>query len=100
MKVVDDGHYMSKRAVGPRADTSSLWQSHLSTGHGFGIPQVNQLAATTDLAGGHIRNSIFTAAVLAQTRGAALAFDDVIAAVGDEYRKLGRQAPAGLRSRA
>ena len=43
-----------------------------------------------------IRNAVLTAAVLAQARGTPIEFGDVASAVGDEYRKLGRQAPADL----
>jgi hypothetical protein len=75
------------------AERRALWLSHLGAGHGLAMPQVNQLAAAVDLGGGHIRNAVLTAAVLAQARGTPIAFDDVASAVGDEYRKLGRQAP-------
>jgi hypothetical protein len=74
----------------------ALWLSHLGTGHCLGMSQVNQIAAAVDLGGGHIRNAVLTAAVLAQARGARIEFHDVETAVGDEYRKLGRQVPSEL----
>ncbi len=60
---------------------------------------MNQLAAAVDFGGGHIRNAVLTAAVLAQARGTPIEFGDVAAAVGDEYRKLGRQVPAELEAK-
>jgi hypothetical protein len=77
----------------------SLWLSHLGGGHGLTASQVNQLAAVTDLGGGHIRNAVLTAAVLAQVRGAGIAFADVVSGVADEYRKLGRPLPPELQRR-
>ena len=77
----------------------ALWLSHLGAGHGLGMSQVNQLAAAVDLGGGHIRNAVLTAAVLAQARGTPIEFSDVATAINDEYRKLGRQAPSELGAR-
>ena len=77
----------------------ALWVSHLGAGHTLATAQVNQLAAAVDLGGGHIRNAVLTAAVLAQARGQAISYDDLLPAICDEYRKLGRQAPAELRAR-
>ncbi len=77
----------------------ALWLSHLGAGHRLGMSQVNQLAAAVDFGGGHIRNAVLTAAVLAQARGTPIEFGDVAAAVGDEYRKLGRQVPAELEAK-
>jgi hypothetical protein len=77
----------------------ALWLSHLGTRHALTTGQVNQLAAAVDLGGGHIRNAVYTAAVLAQAREQTIGFDDLVAAITDEYRKLGRQAPAGLQNR-
>jgi len=76
----------------------ALWLSHLGAKHTLTVAQLNQLAAMVDLAGGHIRNAVFTAAVLAQGRDEPIGFGDLVVAVNDEYRKLGRQMPAGLRS--
>jgi len=76
----------------------ALWLSHLGGGHGLGMSQVNQLAVAADLGGGHIRNAVLTAAVLAHARGTPIEFGDVATAVSDEYRKLGRQAPQELRT--
>jgi len=74
----------------------ALWLSHLGAGHRLATSQVNQLAVAVDLGGGHIRNAVLTAAVLAQARGTPIEFGDVAAAIGDEYRKVGRQVPAEL----
>jgi hypothetical protein len=77
----------------------ALWLSHLGTHHALTTAQLNQLAAAVDLGGGHIRNAVLTAAVLAQARDESIGFGELVAAVTDEYRKLGRQAPSELQSR-
>lgn len=77
----------------------SLWQSHLGTAHQLSATELNQLAATVDLVGGHIRNAVLSAAVMAHSRHRAITFDDVVKGLAGEYRKLGRQLPQELRSR-
>ena len=76
----------------------SLWQSHLGTAHRLGQKDLNQLAAMADLCGGHIRNAVLTAAVFAQSQERPIEYDDIIRALGGEYRKLGKQMPVGLKS--
>ena len=58
--------------------------------------ELNQIAAAADLAGGHIRNAVLTAAVLAQAKHRPIEYDDVFVGLTDEYRKLGRQTPPEL----
>jgi len=55
--------------------------------------ELNRLAATVDLAGGHIRNVVLTAAVVAQHDGRFIGFADLVVGLAAEYRKLGRQVP-------
>ncbi|HEU4387906.1 MAG TPA: ATP-binding protein [Blastocatellia bacterium] len=74
-----------------------LWQSHLGESHRLTMREMNQLAATADLCGGHIRNIVLTAAVAAQEQDRAIEYADVIEGLGGEYRKLGRQVPSELR---
>ena len=74
----------------------ALWLSHLGTTHDLSSVQLNQLAATSDLCGGHIRNAVLTAAVLAQPEQRPIAFYDVLHGLLGEYRKLGRQMPPDL----
>jgi len=74
----------------------ALWQSHLGTNHSLNQKTLNQLAAAADLSGGHIRNVVLTAAVLAQEKQQAIEYEDVIAGLASEYRKLGRQLPVEL----
>ncbi|MBV5329164.1 MAG: ATP-binding protein [Chlorobium sp.] len=76
----------------------ALWQSHLGSSHQLSIKEINQLAVSSDLAGGHIRNAVLTAAVEAKDGGRPIALQDVVVGLMGEYRKLGRQFPAGLRS--
>ena len=75
-----------------------LWQAHL----GERAPDVETcrlLAAYCDLAGGHIRNAVLNAAALAPTASdMALPAELLVAALADEYRKLGRDMPAQLKN--
>jgi hypothetical protein len=75
----------------------SLWQSHLGTGHLLTQRELNQLATAGDLLGGHIRSAVLTAAVHARAEKRLLGYRDVLDALNDEYRKLGRQVPSELR---
>lgn len=85
-------------APGPE-ERRLLWQSHLGTNHHLAQRDLNQLAATADVNGGHIRNVILTAAVFAQNEGRLIKYDDIIQALTGEYRKQGRQMPLGLKTR-
>jgi hypothetical protein len=71
----------------------SIWQSHLGAGHRLTQRDLNQLAATADLCGGHIRNAVLTAAVVAHEANRPIEFADVIRGLSVEFRKLGRQLP-------
>lgn len=75
----------------------ALWQSHLGDGHRLSPRQLNQLALSSELAGGHIRNAVLAAAVQAKSRGRRIDFDDIVIGLEGEYRKLGRQLPAEIR---
>ena len=74
----------------------NLWRSHLGTHHQLIDAQINQLAATSDLAGGHIRNAVLAAAVVAQVKKQVIAFADLVVGLEAEYRKLGQQMPMEL----
>lgn len=75
----------------------ALWQTHLGSTHQLSTKQINQIAVGSDLAGGHIRNAVLTAAVEAKDAGRPIALQDVVVGLAGEYRKLGRQFPAELR---
>jgi len=75
----------------------ALWHAHLGDGHQLSVIQINQLAVTSDLAGGHIRNAVLTAAVEARDAGRSIGFNDILVGLAGEYRKLGRQFPSELR---
>src|SRR6185369_3777185 len=77
-------------------DRRSLWLAHLGGAHGLSAGELNQLAAGADLAGGHIRNAVLAAAASARSAERAIGYLDLVRAVAGEYRKLGRQMPAGL----
>jgi len=75
----------------------ALWQTHLGSKHQLTTKQINQLAVSSDLAGGHIRNAVLSAAVAAQEEKRMIAFRDLAQGLAGEYRKLGRQFPAELK---
>ena len=74
----------------------SIWESHLGQSHGLTVADLNQLAATADICGGNIRNAVLAAAVLAQAADRTISYRNVVDALADEYRKLGRQLPVEL----
>jgi hypothetical protein len=76
----------------------ALWQSHLGPRHELTPRELNQLAATVDLGGGHIRNVVLTAAVLAGQADRPIGLADLVRGLEAEYRKLGRQVPVELRA--
>lgn len=74
----------------------ALWLAHLGEGHTLSAADINRLACLCDLAGGHIRNVVLSAAVSASRGGQAIGEADVMAGLVEEYRKLGKQLPNGL----
>ena len=74
----------------------ALWIAHLGHDHGLEPPALNRLAATADLAGGHVRNAVLAAAASARAARRTLCYSDLVHGIAGEYRKLGRQLPAGL----
>ncbi len=73
-----------------------LWLAHLGAFHALDAAMLNRLSSQCDLAGGHIRNAVLVAAVMAQGAGRPIGDDDLLVAIAAEYRKLGKQVPAGL----
>jgi SpoVK/Ycf46/Vps4 family AAA+-type ATPase len=73
-----------------------LWLAHLGTDHDLDAASINRLAATVDLVGGHIRNAVLSAAVLARSNGRRIRFSDLATGLLVEYRKLGRSVPPEL----
>jgi hypothetical protein len=84
-------------APGPD-ERRALWLAHLGTQHALDISQINRIAVHCDLAGGHIRNATLAAASRAApgSGGPLLDYAALRLAVESEFRKLGRQVPAGL----
>lgn len=74
-----------------------LWQAHLG-GRAPDMETCRLLAAYCDLAGGHIRNAVLNAAAQNPSSETALPADLLVAALADEYRKLGRDMPAQLKN--
>lgn len=74
-----------------------LWQAHLGQHHRLSQKVFNQLAATVDLGGGHIRNAVLAAAVPARAHNRPIEYADILDALASEYKKLGRQMPVELR---
>jgi hypothetical protein len=79
-------------APGPD-ERRALWLAHLGEHHAMDVSQVNRISATCDLAGGHIRNATLAAASSSRN---AIDYAALCTAIESEYRKLGRQIPAGL----
>ena len=71
----------------------ALWRGHLGEGHGLGEGELGALAVGVELSGGHIRNVVLGAAVRARLGGRPIGLADVLAALTDEYGKLGRAPP-------
>ncbi len=73
----------------------ALWQAHLGgEASDLTVAELNQLAAQSDLAGGHIRNAVLTAALHAG-RSRKIRLADCLAGLASEYGKIGRQLPGG-----
>lgn len=71
-----------------------LWRGHLGRSHTLTDAEIGALSVGVELTGGHIRNVVLGAAVRARLGNRTIALPDVIAALHDEYGKLGRAAPA------
>ncbi|HEU0098562.1 MAG TPA: ATP-binding protein [Allosphingosinicella sp.] len=71
----------------------ALWAAHLGDGHALEARETDWLALSVDLAGGHIRNMVLSAAVRAGARRRPICGADVAAAAAEEYAKLGRSPP-------
>ncbi|MGE4044190.1 MAG: ATP-binding protein [Acetobacteraceae bacterium] len=70
-----------------------LWLAHLGRRHDLTDADLDRLAVTVDLAGGHIRNIVLAAAARATVEERVIAWADLVPATHDEYRKLGRPVP-------
>jgi hypothetical protein len=73
-----------------------LWRAHLGEGHELDPRAMSRLAAVVDLSGGHVRNVVLAAAVIAERGGRRIGWEDVLRGLDLEYRKLGRSLPPGL----
>jgi hypothetical protein len=74
----------------------SLWLAHLGDQHGIDATELNRLASSCDLAGGHIRNAVLAAAAQTRQSGGPIRCEDVRQAIAAEYRKLGKPPPQRL----
>jgi hypothetical protein len=77
----------------------ALWIAHLGAEHGIDDARLNQLAATVEVTGGHIRNAVLTAALLARGAGRRIGWPDLVRGLGLELRKLGLPVPPALLER-
>jgi len=75
----------------------AIWLSHLGTYHQLTKAKLNQLALQCDFAGGHIRNVVLSAAVVAKQAKRPITMEDIVVALSGEYRKLGKQMPPELK---
>ncbi|WP_198414988.1 ATP-binding protein [Piscinibacter terrae] len=84
------------------AERRTLWSLHLGEAPQVDASVMSAIAALVDLPGGHIRNAVLTASLLARQRAqetgadASLMADDLREALALEYRKLGQRAPDSL----
>lgn len=74
----------------------AMWRSHLGDDHQLEPRDLNRLAVTANVCGGHIRNAVLAAAVVAQTEKRTIQRPDIVHGLRLEYRKLGKQLPAEL----
>ncbi len=79
---------------------SAIWRAHLGAQAALSPLQLNRLAVLADLPGGHIRNAVLTAAVIARHGARGLGYDELVQGLAIEYRKLGRPLPAELKGEA
>jgi hypothetical protein len=67
----------------------AIWSTHLPEGHGVDAAELQEVAIRCELTGGQIRNAALHATLLGLEADRRLAFEDLRAAVGREYRKAG-----------
>jgi hypothetical protein len=75
----------------------ALWLAHLGEGHQVAPKDLNRLAALGEMTGGHIRNAVLLAAVLARGERRPIEYGDLLKGFASEYKKLGRHVPPELR---
>ena len=76
-------------APGPE-ERRALWLAHLGDAHDLSVVELNHLASSCDLAGGHIRNVVLAAAAASP---GSIGFSAIRHALEAECRKLGRPLP-------
>ena len=74
----------------------ALWLAHLGDRHSLSAQAITRLAVSVDFAGGHIRNAVLTASVLAQSENRPITMQDLKRGIAVEFAKVGRQMPTGL----
>lgn len=78
----------------------ALWLAHLGSAHLLTPSDLGRLAAFADLTGGHIRNVVLMAAVLARSHsgedGGTIGYGEILEGLRSEYRKLGLTVPPEL----
>ena len=74
----------------------ALWLAHLGDRHSLSAQAITRLAVSVDFAGGHIRNAVLTASVLAQSQDRPITMQDLKRGIAVEFAKVGRQMPTGL----
>ena len=70
-----------------------LWLAHLGDRHALAPRELDGLAVAVDLAGGHIRNIVLSAAARARGARRPIDWSDMVHGVAREYGKLGRVPP-------
>ncbi len=75
------------------AERWAIWQLHLPIEHAISSGLLEEVAQRCQLSGGHIRNAVLHAALLALTNDRLITNADLEAAIQREYRKLGAVCP-------
>ena len=76
------------------AERRAIWQRHLPAARGPDI-DIDFLASRLPLAGGDIRNAMFTAVLMSGREGVSLGMPQLLTAVWRELRKAGRLVDEG-----
>lgn len=71
-----------------------ILRRNLGPEHALTSGDINRIAGQIDLTGGHIRNIVHTARVLANDANTPLGLAHIQVGIAQEYLKLGRQAPS------
>ncbi len=82
---------ISQPAAGERR---AILRLHLGDDHAIEPVDLSRIAAHVDLAGGHLKNLVHTARVIAAADGLPIGLSHIKTGIAQEYTKLGRTPPS------